>query len=158
KQTTFTLASKMTAAELVAAQQVLSGGKQQITINSRGVATGGSFDLSSKTLTALDGALGGAVGSMVISHGVKAVDTLGYLSLSGSLVNMGSIVVGAAPGVKGQTVDTIQAANIYNAGGASIASAPVGHGAGAIQSAGISLNTDGAFYNSGTVSSSSVLN
>ncbi len=91
----------------------------------------------------------------MIASGVKAVDTLSSLSLSGSLVNMGSIVVGANAGSKGQTLDTISASNIYNASGASISSAA---SSGAIKSTGMSLNADGTFYNSGTVSSSSVLN
>ncbi len=38
KQQVFSLNSKLTASELVAAQQVESGGKQEITINSKGVA------------------------------------------------------------------------------------------------------------------------
>ncbi len=155
KQQTFSVNSKLTGAELVAAQQVESGGKQEITINAKGAATGGYFDLNSTTLAALDGAIGGNVNSLVVAHGVKAVDTMSNLSLSGSLVNLGSITVGAAKGTTGQTVDTISAANIYNAAGATISSAPA---SGGLTPTGITLSASGVVSTSGTISSGSVLN
>jgi hypothetical protein len=115
RQQTVSLNTKLTAAELIAAEQVISGGKQELTINARGAATGGFFDLSNGTVSALDKALGGSIGSLVISHGVKAVDSLNNLALSGSLVNLGSIT-GTTTGAQDKTSETITAANIINSG------------------------------------------
>jgi hypothetical protein len=155
KQQTVTINSKLTAAELVAAQQVASGGKQAITISSKGIATGGYFDLSSSSISSLDSDLGGSLNSLVVPHGVRAVDTLSTLALSGSLLNMGTLTLGAGAGAKGQSVETITAANIYNSPGAKITSATAGGG---LTPAGITLEAGGVFYNSGTVSSSGGLN
>ncbi|MBU6453257.1 MAG: hypothetical protein KGS72_15855, partial [Cyanobacteria bacterium REEB67] len=155
KEQVFSTDSKFTAAELVAAQQVMSGSKQTITINGQGVATGGSFDLSGSTLSALDKAVGGNLNSLVISHGVNVVDSLSSLNLSGSLVNMGSIVLGADAGAKGQLVDSINAANIYNGYGGVIASSTA---LSALSPTGIALAASNTFFNSGVVNSSSTLN
>ncbi|MBS1989117.1 MAG: hypothetical protein JSS83_01295 [Cyanobacteria bacterium SZAS LIN-3] len=155
KQQQINFDTKLTGAELVAAQQVLSGGKQEITINARGVATGGVFDLSNATMSAITTAVGGSVGSLYISRGVQAIDTLSSLNLSGSLINLGSIVVGADAASKGQVVDVINASNIYNGYGASIMSAALNS---ALTPTGITLNATNAFVNSGNISSSSVLN
>ncbi|MBS1999503.1 MAG: hypothetical protein JSS86_24415 [Cyanobacteria bacterium SZAS LIN-2] len=155
KQQQISLDSKLTAAELVAAQQVLSGGKQEITINANGIATGGHFNLNNTTVSALDAAVGGNVGSLVISRGVHALDSLSNLSLMGSLINLGSLVVGVEPGkAGGQTVDAISAANIYNGLGGVISSSTV---FGVLAPTGISLSTPGVFFNSGVISSSSTL-
>ena len=113
--------TKLTGSELVAAQQVLSGGKQQLTINSKGVATGGIFELNGQTLTQLDNALGGTIGSLHITHGVTAIDSLTALNMLGSLTNMGLIVVTGAPG-KDPTTDVISAGSIFNGLGGSIKS------------------------------------
>ncbi len=147
--------TELTASELVAAQQVLSGGKQEITINTKGIGTGGYFDLNSSTVSALDSALGGSIGSLSVSHGVQAIDTLANLNLSGSLVNLGTIDVGAASGSKGQTTDTISAANITNAQGGVITSASQ---AGGVTAAAISFNTTGTFSNSVKIISAGDLN
>ncbi len=149
------LDSKLTAAELIAAEQVSSGGKQDITINARGIATGGYFDLNGATLSALDGAIGGPIGSLVVGRGVHAIDSLANLSLLGSLTNMGSITIGPVPGAKGTVVDTISAANIYNGVGGTIESSSV---SGASTSAGITIETPGVFANSGVVTSGGALN
>ncbi len=151
---TVTIDSKLTAAELVAAQQVASGGKQQITINSKGIATGGVLELTSGSVTSLEGALGGNLDSLVVSHGVHAVDLINTLDLSGSLVNMGTISLGSNGGAKGQAVDTIMAANIYNGSGATISSDASSN---AVAPAGVSLAATGLVNNSGVVSSSSSL-
>ncbi len=119
-QTTIAAGTSLTGAELVAAQQVLSGGKQTLVINSSGVATGGTFSLNGNTVGALDGALKGNISGLDISKGVTALDTVGSLSLGGTLVNQGKLDIGAA----GQTLDTISASNITNASGASISGGP----------------------------------
>jgi hypothetical protein len=51
------LSTKLTGAELVAADQVLSGGHQTLTINASGVATGGVFNLSNQSLSVLDSSI-----------------------------------------------------------------------------------------------------
>ncbi|MBU6453260.1 MAG: hypothetical protein KGS72_15870 [Cyanobacteria bacterium REEB67] len=155
KSETFRLDSKLTGAELVAAEQVLSGSKQSLVINASGVATGGSFDLNSSTLSALDNAVGGSLGSLAISHGVQAIDSLASLQLAGSLVNYGSILLGADSSAKGQTLDTISALNIYNASGGSISSATQASG---LTPTSIALAASNLFYNSGTITSSGTLN
>ncbi len=158
KEQTLNVNSKLTAAELVAAQQVLSGGKQEITINAKGVATGGFFDLNATTLSALDSATGGSINSLYVSHGVLAIDTLANLSLSGSLVNMGTIDLGAASGSKGQTLDSISATNITNSAGAVIASASGVNGVSGVTGTGVALNATSTFSNSGKVTSAGDLN
>lgn len=155
KKTQIDLNSTLTGAELVAAQQVLSGGRQTLTINAQGIATGGTFKLNSTSVSQLDTAVGGSIGSLDVAHGVVAIDTLSSLSLSGALINMGTIDLGAVAGTKGQTLDTITASNIYNSSGAVIASAG---GISGVTPTSVSLATPGAFYNSGTVSSSGTLN
>ncbi len=147
--------TKLTGAELVAAQQVLSGGHQTLTVNAQGVAIGGVFNLNTKSVGQLDSALGGSIGSLDVSQGVKAVDTLSNLDLTGSLVNMGTINLGALSGSKGQMLDAISAANIFNGASGVISSAVSGGG---VSSASISLTTPGTFNNSGTVSSTGTLN
>jgi hypothetical protein len=155
KQEQVSLNSKLTAAELIAAEQVSSGGKQDITINARGIATGGYFDLNGTTLSALDSAIGGQIGSLVVAHGVHAFDSVGNLNLQGSLINMGSITIGPEAGAKVAVVDAISAANIYNGPGGTIASGAV---KGATGAAGMTLSTPGVFDNSGVVTSSGTLN
>lgn len=139
--------SKLTAAELVAAQQVLTSGKQEIKLNSRGVGVGGSFDLNAHTVEILSDALGGSIGSLYISRGVQAVNSLSSLTLTGALVNRGTIDF--AGQTQGQT-DTISAASITNRG--LIASASHGDD---LVPAGIALNSSGDFTNSGRIVSSS---
>jgi len=146
--------TKLTGAMLVAAQQVLADGGQDIKLNARGVATGGVFDMNAAAISAISDAVGGNIKSLYISRGVQAIDSLANLNLLGNLVNMGSIIVGALPGSVGQTVDSISAANIYNGWGGVITSSMTG----ALLPTDISLNAAGLFFNSGTVSSAGNLN
>jgi hypothetical protein len=155
KQQQLSIDSKLTAAELVAAQQVLIGSKQEIVINAKGIGTGGYFDLDSSTVAALGSAVGGSIGALDISHGVTVIDSLSSLNLVGSLVNQGTIDLGAASGAKGQTLDSITAANISNGAGAVIASAPASSG---LSITSIALDTTGTFSNSGKISGVSDVN
>ncbi|MBS1999002.1 MAG: hypothetical protein JSS86_21900, partial [Cyanobacteria bacterium SZAS LIN-2] len=59
-----TSGSRLTAAEVVAAQQVLTGGTQTIRLNSSGTAIGGTVTLNNNLLTALDSSVGGSIGSL----------------------------------------------------------------------------------------------
>ncbi|MBU6453259.1 MAG: hypothetical protein KGS72_15865 [Cyanobacteria bacterium REEB67] len=155
KQQQISLDSKLTAAELVAAQQVLSTGKQELIINSKGVATGGYFDLSSSTVSALDSAVGGNLNSLVISRGVQAVDSLSSLNLTGTLINLGSLTVGALPTATNQATDLISATNIFNGFGGTIASASV---LSSLSPTSIALTASDTFFNNGLVSSAGNLN
>ncbi len=143
KQTVINGSTKLTGAELVAAEQVLGGGKQTLVINSNGVATGGTVQLNSTTVSALDGAVHGTIGSLDISHGVKVIDSVANLQLTGSLDNAGSIVMSAAKG----SGDTISAANIVNERGALISS-----------NADMSLSAGGTVDNSGRIVAGGNLN
>ncbi len=134
--------TKLTGAELVAAEQVASGGKQTLVINSSGIATGGTFSLNGSTVSALDGALKGNISGLDIS---KGCDCRGYSCrqpqlLAGTLANQGKLDIGAS----GQTLDTISASNITNASGASISG---------VGGTAVALNASGTFANSGKVTS-----
>jgi len=144
-QKTFDANASLTGAELVAAQQVLSGGKQTLVINASGVATGGTFSLNGSTVGALDGALKGNISGLDISKGVTAVDSLSSLSLGGTLVNQGKLDIGAS----GQTLDTISASNITNASGASISG---------VSGTAVGLSATGSFSNCGKISNASDVN
>ncbi|MBS1991034.1 MAG: S-layer family protein [Cyanobacteria bacterium SZAS LIN-3] len=146
-QQTVSLNSKLTAGELVAAEQVLSGAGQTIKLNAAGVATGGTVALNSTLLNALDHSVGGAVSSLTIARGVQVVDSLNLLTLSGNLNNYGSLVTAA--GAAGAS-DTINANNIYNGRGGEIGSYT---GGGGLYAADPILNAVTSFTNSGTISS-----
>ena len=154
KQQTVTVDSKLTAAELVAVQQVISTGAQDIKINATGVATGGYLVLNASTVSALTNALGGSIGTLDIAHGVKAVDSLANLQL-GSLDNYGSLVLtGSAGGAKTSTiVDTITAANIVNEHGGVISNSVVKNTV-----SDIALDATSTFDNSGKIVSRGNLN
>jgi len=118
-QQVVTLGTKLTAAEVVAAQQVLTGGTQTIKLNANGVATGGTVTLNNSLVSALDSSVGGSISSLTISHGVKVIDTLSLLSITGTLSNFGSILTAStAPGGS----DAISAMTILNGFGGKIGS------------------------------------
>jgi hypothetical protein len=153
-QESVNLTTKLTAAEVVAVEQVITGGSagaQTIKIGANGVADGGTVSLNNNMLTALDNSLGGSIGSMTIARGVQLVDSVSSLSLSGNLSNYGSILT--ASGSSGSS-DTISANSIFNAGGAAIGSY-TGGGAGgnALFAANPVLNAATSLTNNGTISS-----
>jgi len=147
KQQTVNFNSKLTAAELVAAEQVLSGAGQTIKLNAAGVATGGSVTLDSGLFGALNQSVGGNVSSLTIARGVQVIDSLSLLSLTGSINNYGSLLT--ASGAAGAS-DTISANTIYNARGGEIGSY---NGGGGLYAADPILNALTSFSNSGSVSS-----
>ncbi len=143
-QTTVQALGKLTGAELAAAEQVATSGKQTLVVNASGVATGGTLDLNAKMDSGLVSALNNNFASLDISKGVTAVDTLSNLSLSGSLANQGKLEIGGA----GQILDTITAANITNSSTASISG---------VSGSAVGLNATSTFSNSGKITSGSDL-
>ncbi len=155
------LGSKLTGGEAVAAAQVLSSGRQTVKLAADGEAIGGSIALNKSLYSTLDDALGGSIGTLTISHGVKLIDSLSLLSLNGALDNDGSIVTAAATP---HASDTISAGSIVNAAGGVIATyaggstgggagSGVGVGSGALFSADPVLNATTSVTNNGTISS-----
>jgi hypothetical protein len=82
---TVTSHSLLTPAEFIAAFQVLSAGKQQLTLGALGSATGGSFTVSGTRLQ--------YISNLVVPQNVTLQDNVKALSISGDLTDSGSIVV-----------------------------------------------------------------
>ncbi|MBS1996194.1 MAG: hypothetical protein JSS86_07790 [Cyanobacteria bacterium SZAS LIN-2] len=149
QQEIVSLKTRLTAAEVVAAEQVLTTGSQSIQINSRGQAVGGVFNLTGNLLSAIDHAAGGAIGSLTVSRGVQVIDTVGNLSLAGRFVNFGTFQT--ASDAVGAT-DTISAGRIVNAAGGKIESY---NGGGGLFGAALALAATESITNSGTISNAS---
>jgi hypothetical protein len=152
KQEVVNLNTKLTAAEVVAVQQVLTGAGQTIKIGANGAASGGQIVLNNNLLTAIDSSIGGSLSSLTVARGVQVVDNLSSFSLSGSLTNYGSILTAA--GTAGAT-DTISAGSVLNARSASIGSYTT---SGALYGADLSLNAANSVTNNGSISSANILN
>ncbi len=155
------MSSKLTDAELVAADQVLSGGSQTLTLNARGAAAGGALNLNSSLLTSLDNALGGSVNSITIPKHVTLDDSVSSLNLTGNLVNFGSLV--SQSGTAGG--NTINAASISNAGNISAAKSDLTLNAATINNtgtitSGTNLNLGSGVINNvgGTMSAGQAIN
>jgi hypothetical protein len=150
KQEQVNLSTKLTAAEVVAVEQVITGGAggQTIKIGANGAATGGTVNLNNNLLTALDKSMGGSIASMTVAKHVDIVDSVGQLSLSGRLANYGEIQT--ASGSSGNS-DLISANSVLNAGGASISSYS---GGGGLYAANPVINAATSVTNNGTISSS----
>jgi fibronectin-binding autotransporter adhesin len=139
---------KVTAAELVAIEQVQAKGGQTILLDGQGRASGGTFSLNSVST----GSNGLNVASVVVPANVTAVDRVtlhNNISLSGDLVNYGSILeVGRGHGGSAN----ISALDIVNEAGGSIVTSGGGR-------AGLDLNLTASqdFTNMGTISSSGAL-
>jgi hypothetical protein len=148
------LTSRLTAAEVVAAEQVLTSGSQTIQLNGHGTATGGTLTLDKTMLGALNNTVGGAIGSLTIAHGVKVIDTLSTLNLSGNLTNYGSLLTAST--AAGNS-DTISADTIVNVRGAAIGSYNGSSNIG-LYAADPTLVATTSLTNSGTISSAGNLN
>ena len=140
------LDSKLTAAELVAAQQVLNGGSQSIVVGRNGAADGGTISLNTGVLTGLEQSVGGNISSMTVARGVQVVDNNSGIDLSGTLRNFGTI--SAANSISGST-NTISADTIINGRGGQIESYS---GAG-LYGADVALNAATSLTNNGSISS-----
>ncbi|MBU6453256.1 MAG: hypothetical protein KGS72_15850, partial [Cyanobacteria bacterium REEB67] len=146
------LNTKLTAAEVVAAEQVLSGAGQTIKIAASGAADGGKVLLNNNLLTAINNSIGAPLNSLTVARGVQVVDNLSSLTLSGSLTNYGSILT--ASGTSG-AADTISAGTVLNSRSASIGS----YGGGSsLFGADLNLTASSSITNNGSISSAGVLN
>lgn len=142
---TVDLHTRLTAAEYVAAEQVLTGGTQTLTLSSTGAAVGGQVVLDTTLLSSLHN----SIGTLTITHGVQLIDEVNYFTLSGNLNNSGTILM--ASSVAGQT-DTISAANIVN-GFEGMIGSYTGATLAGLFSADPVLNAMTSFSNFGTISS-----
>jgi hypothetical protein len=144
-----TLTTKLTAAEVAAADQVVLGGAQAQTlvVNKLGEATSGSLNLNAQSYSVLNSAFGN-INSIVVPGSVQVIDGLAKISLSGDLINNGSILV--QPGSGNSAV--INAANITNAAGATITTGGTNH------ALDLTLNAAQNLTNAGTINSSGALN
>ncbi len=140
------LNSKLTAAELVAAQQVLNGGSQSIVIGRNGAADGGTISLNTGVLTGLEQSVGGNISSMTVARGVQVVDNNSGIDLSGTLRNFGTI--SAANELSGAT-NTISADTIINGRGGAIES----YSGSDLFAADVALNAATSLTNNGSISS-----
>ena len=131
--------SALTAAEFVAAANVLATGHQTMALFANGIASGGSF-LVDKTL--LNAQMGGAISSILVPKHVQLIDALQALSLNGSLINYGSIV-----GATSKMDVSISAVDTYNGVGGTISS---GHD--------LSLAASNSLINLGVISAARNLN
>jgi hypothetical protein len=148
---TVTLNTRLTAAEVVAVEQVMNGGKQSIVIGANGAASGGSINLSPDFLKSLDSGLGGSLASMTIAHNVTVVDSVSNLTFSGNFSNYGAVQTAST--TSGAT-DTISARNVVNANGANISS----YGGTDLYGADVALAAIKSIANDGTISSAHNLN
>lgn len=152
---TVTTGSQVSAAEYVAVKQVLVGGKQELTVDANGIATGGNVDLSQVSATRNTMKADG----LTVASGVTAVGDLAKNSsfrLSGDLNNYGSVYAVASE--KGRHAGEIYAENITNNEGALISSDAgnkLGNRASAID---LSLTATNKLTNLGTIESSGDLN
>jgi hypothetical protein len=140
------LNSKLTAAELVAAQQVLNGGSQSIQISRNGAADGGTIALNTNVLTGLEASVGGNIASMTVARGVQVVDNNSGIDLSGTLRNFGTI---SAANVATGATNTIAADTIINGRGGAIES----YNGADLFAADVALNASTSVTNNGRISS-----
>jgi len=150
KQRVVSLDSRLTAAEVVAAQQVLNGGVQTIELKGNGAAAGGTINLNNSTLAALDKSAGGSISSLTVARNVQVIDSTSGVNLSGNLRNLGTISVGS--NVAGDTI-TISADTIHNARSGSIGS----YSGADLFSADVALNAATSLTNNGSISSAGTL-
>ncbi|MFA6209200.1 MAG: S-layer family protein [Candidatus Obscuribacterales bacterium] len=143
------LNSRLTAAELVAAEQVLSGGVQTINLSHTGQALGGTVILDSGLLSAIDNSMGGTIGSLTVTQGVQLINTVELFNVSGVINNFGSILL--ASEIAGQT-GTISASAIVNSFEALIGSY-MSASFGGLYGADPILNALNSITNFGTISS-----
>jgi mucin-19 len=148
---TFATGAHVTAAELVAIEQVQASGGQTIKLDSQGHAVGGSFSLNSVA------AAGGSiyVSGIVVPKNVTATDLISSksnVSLKGDLINFGTI---SEISNNRNATAILSAADIINEAGALISTS--GRGA-ATGKADLTLTATKNLTNLGTIESSGALN
>ena len=148
---TLTGSNIVTSAQLLAALQVVQGGKQQLALDYAGRAVGGSFQMNTAITSQASG--------FVIPQGVTAirdVATQGALNLAGTLLNSGTIY-GVSSNAAVNTA-IFNAQSIINNPGAILSTVlPAGgiSGMGALlPSLNLSLSASESVLNSGLISSS----
>jgi hypothetical protein len=149
---TFQAGQKVTAAEYIAIQQVLSGGSQTVALNSHGTANGGNVDLDQ---------IGSIkVSEIVIPKNVTALDNVAanqVLNISGELLNYGAI---DAISTNSKIISgTISAADIVNEKGGEIGtSLPTGTtGNNTVSGVSLNLSSTNNIVNLGQISSAAAL-
>lgn len=151
---TLSAGSKVTAAEYVAAKQVLATGGQKVGLDSSGRAVGGSIDLAE--LTPGDKTM--RVRDFVVPENVSAAGDFGKhgdIRITGDLINSGTIQAFSSD--TKLTTATIAADSITNNANASITSefnqAVRGLG-GVVSNLGLNLRADDVLSNFGSITSS----
>lgn len=147
---TLSAGSKVTAAEYVAAKQVLIAGGQKVTIDASRTATGGSVDLSA--LTADNKSM--RIDDLKITEGVTAYGDFGKggdIRITGDLVNNGGIV--AYSSQKNVDVANVRADNIVNNAGANISSGLNAELGGVVDNVSLGLYANNNLANYGNISS-----
>lgn len=149
---TLTAGTKVTAAEYVAAKQVLSG-TQQVTLDADGKAIGGVVDLSAMTT----GNKNLKINDLHVSEGVTAYGDFGKggdVRITGDLTNSGEIL--ALSSNKNVNVATIKADNITNNANSIISSQLSSQAqalGGDVSDLSLNLIADKSLNNYGTISS-----
>lgn len=155
---TLSSGSQVSPAEFVALQQVITGGRQALVVDSNGKAIDGQLELSSVT----DGGIKIHAKSLVIPSSVEAIGDLsrtGEFRLTGDLTNNGSIVVTEKPGgntLAARDVKNGSAGSIVSMGNLTIAASNDLTNDGSISSFGtLTLSAGGQLSNSGKISAQS---
>jgi hypothetical protein len=140
-----TASTLLTPGELVAVEQTLTG-SQSIVLGASGNATGGNFVIKTLSNT--------PIASLVIPSGVTVTDNVSRLTLSGSLLNNGSILAVAANSQA--TVAVIKASDILNTSSGLISSASSSSQS-CTPSLDLVLSSQNSITNQGTITSSGSL-
>nr|MDZ4833780.1 hypothetical protein [Candidatus Melainabacteria bacterium] len=145
RKETVSLNTRLTAAEAIAVQQILTDGIQTIVIGSNGSATGGSVTLTSDMISSLNSASGSSsLKSLTVASGVQLIHNVTSLDLSGRFTNHGTVLT-AADTIN--STDTISANRIHNARGGTIDS----YSGGDLFAADLILNATHSVTNFGSI-------
>lgn len=147
---TLSAGSKVTAAEYVAAKQVLNAGGQKVTIDASRTAIGGSVDLSALT----SGNKSMRIDDLKITEGVTAYGDFGKggdVRITGDLVNNGGIV--AYSSQKNVDVANVRADNIVNNAGANIRTGLNAELGGVVDNVSLGLYANNNLSNYGSINS-----
>ena len=145
--TTFKAGASVTPGEYLLIQQTLTHSSTDLVLNGSGVATGGSFSLNGRTEA--------NASEIVVASGVTALDSSKSLSLSGNLVNYGT--VDAVSLNSSAKTDTISAQNITNEKSGEITTQLSNNllslAPNAVSNVNLTLNAANSLANSGVISS-----
>lgn len=150
QEKTLTAGTKVTAAEYLAAKQVLNAGGQKVALDGNGTAVGGSVDLSA--LTSGNHTL--RVDDLHITENVTAYGDFGKggdVRINGDLVNAGGIVAYSSD--KNINVANLRADNITNAAGANISSGLNADQGGVVENVSLGLYANNNINNYGNIAS-----